>query len=153
MRSLEYGEENARGMQFNRKRIGTPFVLGAIIELKNCLNLVEAESLAILKKTYLEMEQQCKDAEKELPLNRGDNRRLDCAVLRYLKIAGQRDPTLCFDTVRCAFSEGEPIYPGTTITTRNHIQICVINYECIKGYFIPHPIDKFNPYLYTAFRA
>jgi hypothetical protein len=153
VRSLEYGEENARGIQFNKKRIEIPFVLGAIIELRRCLNLVESESLALLKKVYLAMERKCQQAGTTLPVNKGDNRRLDCSVLQHLRLADENNPALRFDTIRCAFAEGEPIYPGTTITTRNHIQICVINPDCIKGYFIPHPVEKFNPYLHTGFRA
>ncbi|GGB08958.1 hypothetical protein [Puia dinghuensis] len=153
VRSLEYGEENARGIQFNKKKIETPFVLGAIIELRRCLNLLESESLALLKKMYLEMEQSYKEVGKPLPVNKDSNRRLDCTVLSYMRTVGRGNPDLRFDTVRCAFGEGDPIYPGTAITDRNHIQICVLNYECIKGYFIPHPIERFNPYLYTAFRA
>ena len=74
-------------------------------------------------------------------------------MLQHLRTLASQKPSLRFDTVRCAFSEGTPIYPGTTITTRNHIQVCVINPNCIKDYFLPHPIQKFNPNLRTAFRA
>lgn len=51
-RALEYAEESAGGSQYNKVRIETPFVLGAIIELGNCLNLVEATSLSILTEAY-----------------------------------------------------------------------------------------------------
>jgi hypothetical protein len=152
-RSLEYGEENARGIQFNRKRIETPFVLGAIIELKRCLNLQESESLALLTKMYNSMENYYRQANKPLPVNKGANRQLDCTVLQHLRASSEQDPSLRFDTIRCAFAEGDPIYPGTTITTRHHIQLCVLNPACIKGYFLPLPAEKFNPYRQSAFRA
>ncbi len=40
-----------------------------------------------------------------------------------------------FDTVRGMFTEGEPLYEGAGFHARNHIQICVRNPRCIKGYF------------------
>ena len=47
LRALEYAVESAERKQFNKKPISTPFVLGAIIDLGNCLDLVESSSLAI----------------------------------------------------------------------------------------------------------
>ena len=44
-RALQYAMESSQNVQFNKKPIKTPFVIGAIIELGNCLNLVEPESL------------------------------------------------------------------------------------------------------------
>ena len=44
-----------------------------------------------------------------------------------------------FDSVRCAFEEGEPSFPGSGILDKTHIQICIRNPICIKGYF--HPLD------------
>lgn len=35
------------------------------------------------------------------------------------------------------FSEGERIYPGAGIREKTHVQICVRNPNCIKGYFSP----------------
>ena len=40
-RAFEYAKEVADGQQYNKIKIKLPFVLGAIIELGNCLNLVE----------------------------------------------------------------------------------------------------------------
>jgi len=45
LRALEYAIENAERRQFNKTPISAPFVLGAIIDLGNCLNLVESGSL------------------------------------------------------------------------------------------------------------
>ena len=42
-----------------------------------------------------------------------------------------------FDSVRSAFIEGDELYPGSTFREKNHIQICVRNLACIKGYFWP----------------
>ena len=48
-RAWEYAFENSKGKQFNKKKIKTPFVLGAIVELGECLNLVDQEAIQILQ--------------------------------------------------------------------------------------------------------
>jgi hypothetical protein len=44
---------------------------------------------------------------------------------------------LGFDTVRCAFLEGAPAFPGAAIKLKNHIQICVRNPNSILAFFLP----------------
>lgn len=78
-----------------------------------------------------------------MPINRtvsegGDLllRDLDCAVINNLHRAMKvkKQP---FDSVRAAFWEGEDAYPGACFRELSHIQICVRNPNCIKGYFDP----------------
>lgn len=57
-RALEYAQESAQRKQFNLVRISTPFVLGAVIDLGHCLNLVERESLQILSEAYESLKMQ-----------------------------------------------------------------------------------------------
>ena len=42
-----------------------------------------------------------------------------------------------YDSVRGIFLEGNAIYPDSGILEKTHIQICVRNPNCIKGYFAP----------------
>ncbi len=44
---------------------------------------------------------------------------------------------LPFDTVRVIFTEGGPAFDGAGIQSKNHIQVCIRNLDCIKGLFIP----------------
>lgn len=142
-RALEYAEESAKGTQFNKKRIEIPFVIGATIELGHCLNLVEPDSLLLLKVGYEGVKKAYEELKKELPTNNDANRKLDCAVIQYI----QNSQTQKYDTIRCPFNEGEEVYPGANFTDRLHIQICVLNPDKIEGYFLPRPVKKFNPYL------
>lgn len=146
-RALEYAIESSRKLQFNRTSIKIPFVLGAIIELGNCLNLVEPESILILKKAYEGIERIYTEAGKPLPKNSGNNRKLDAAVFRHLNKSRENSSTLKYDSIRCAFVEGDPIYPSANFYSRLHIQICVLNDELIKGYYLPRPLNQFNPNL------
>lgn len=149
-RALIYAEEAANGLQTFSGRIQTPFVVGAIIELGNCLNLTESGSIKIVKNAYKDLLQVAEIGGDPLPVNRGANRRLDCAVINYANASQYREKGFAYDTIRCAFPEGDPIYEGANFTERHHIEICVVNPKCIKGYFLPRPVRPFNPYLRRA---
>ena len=64
-------------------------------------------------------------------------RYLDCAVMENLHEYRQRSDAAPFDSVRGAFWEGRPLYPTAGFRERNHIQLCIRNPACIKGYFRP----------------
>ncbi len=147
VRAWEYALESSQNKQFNKIRIKEPSVLGAIIDLGNCLNLVVRESLKILATSFESLESLVKEAGKPLPSNRGDNRMLDCAVLQYINQSNLQEKQQSYDTIRCAFPEGNEVFPGSSISSRLHMQICVRNPDCIKGFFLPQPIEKFNPLL------
>jgi len=48
-----------------------------------------------------------------------------------------------FDTIRGIFTEGGPVFEGAGIQLKNHIQVCIRNLNCIKGFFIPRKESKF----------
>ena len=64
-------------------------------------------------------------------------RELDCSVIRYACALSKKEYDKPFDSVRAAFIEGSPIYEGARFFSENHIQIAVINPNCIKGIFLP----------------
>ena len=146
-RALEYAIQSASGTQFNKIQIKIPFVVGTSIHLGNCLNLMEPESLAIMREAYEGLCKTLKEAGKDLPVNDGPKRMLDCAVLKFVHQSRRDRGQAPYDTIRAAFQEGREVYPTAPFTSQLHIQICVINLSLIKGYFLPHPIEKYNPYL------
>jgi hypothetical protein len=125
-------------------KIKKPFVIGSIIELGNCLDLLDKQWLDYVLFAYNEMTNSLKEDGKELPLNKkfGENdfdfkkRELDCAVIRYAHELGKASG-LVFDSVRSAFLEGDELYTGAGFRKENHIQIAVLNPDCIKGIFLP----------------
>lgn len=115
-----------------------PAVLGAIICLGNCCDFLDSENLELLKAAYdfLITEQ------LNIPKNkRGFIRELDCAVIETLHEL-QEIKDIPFDSVRSLFTEGKPCYPGAGFSDKNHIQICIRNPNCIKGYFIPRNLNN-----------
>jgi hypothetical protein len=50
-----------------------------------------------------------------------------------------------FDSTRGVFTEGGPVFNGAGIFEKSHIQICIRNPNCIKGFFLPRKeIDFLN---------
>lgn len=145
LRALQYANEVAIRNQKNRDGIKTPFVLGAILQLGNCLNLVESESLGVVEAAYNGLKQLNKDAGKDLPVNNGSIRKLDCAVIKYIHESNNMGGNPPYDSIRSSFLEGGMIYPTSNFAARNHIQICVRTPSLIKGYFLPLPTAEFNP--------
>ncbi|UXX80958.1 hypothetical protein N7E81_07585 [Reichenbachiella carrageenanivorans] len=146
--ALSYAQDVATDAQFAKGKIKTPFVIGAIIDLKSCWNLPTSGGVKLLKKGYKGLKKTTQLAGLEMPKNKNYAARfLDRAVIEYIHGINEENNFNKFDTVRGAFEEGDPVYDGTTITQKNHIQICVRNPKCIRGYFLPQPIEKYNPHL------
>ena len=127
------------------KKVSEPFVVGAIIDLGNCLNLSERVAVRSLRRSYEEVKLSLEIAGKDISeiANKRDDkggfkllRPLDCAVINNLVETASAMGTI-FDTVYGYFQEGTDAYPGAGIREKSHIQICVRNKECIKGYFLP----------------
>jgi hypothetical protein len=104
-----------------------------------------------VKNAHDSLLQMAEKSSEKLPANKGANRQLDCAVIKYVHEINKRLGLPMYDTIRSAFLEGVPIYPDSNFTDRLHIEICVLNPDLIKGYFLPRPIDEFNPYLTKEF--
>ena len=126
-------------------KIKTPFVVGAIIDLRHCLDLFDLQSMREVEAAHAGLKRALRQAGQPLPRNKGGTpdkaaRYLDCKVMNFLhqsRDEDRGDPLLKFDSVRGAFLEGKPIYPGAGFRRETHIQICVRSTDCIKGYFRP----------------
>jgi len=92
-----------------------------------------------------------KNSGELLPINNGPKRNLDCAVIKMVHEIVKQDGLQKYDSVRCAFAEGKAAYAGSNFSMRGHIEVCVINPDMIKGYFLPRPLELFNPYLKKDF--
>ncbi|MES2705293.1 MAG: hypothetical protein V4726_01705 [Verrucomicrobiota bacterium] len=147
-RALAWAETVKRNPQHFKHQIHTPCVVGAVIELGNCLDLMESESLKDLKNSHQILHEQLTRLNMSLPLNEagfsGDldlvKRHLDCAVINFTHSLRERENLDPYDTVRGAFPEGRPLYAGARIMESTHVQICVrYPRRSIRGYFRPLP--------------
>ncbi len=93
-----------------------------------------------------------KESELELPQNTpiGKStdlliRKLDCAVVQTALTYNKKANAHPYDSVKGVFWEGQELYPNAGFREKNHIQICVCNPNCIKGYFLPRGINQDYP--------
>ena len=129
--------------------IKDPFVIGAVIHLGHCLDLLDYEKLKLLKLGYGILLDTVNTSNTPLPKNipKGNLhelmvRNLDCAVIETLHKVRKDEVLPPFDTVRGVFWEGETLYPNAGFREKDHIQICVRNPNCIKGFFYPRETNN-----------
>ena len=108
------------------------------------IKILDQKHNDFLKVAYRLLKQDLEAENKKLPENRSFGssdfdfkaRELDCAVIRYA-CALAEDAGEAFDSIRAAFIEGKPLYDGARFFSENHIQLAIINPDCIKGIFLP----------------
>jgi hypothetical protein len=144
-RAFEWAEQKAK-----RGGCRNPSVLGAVIDLRNCLDLSNRNDIKLIQSAFESYQALQKISGADMPVNRNlkgqedEDRKLrflDCAVISHLhKITEEMSDqtnSLSFDTVRGTFTEGAVAYPGCGFTELTHTQIAVRNINFIMGYFLP----------------
>ncbi len=124
-----------------KNKIEDPSVIGAILDLGNCLDLTTRMGLDEVEEAFKMLSDSYAMAEKNLPANSGGQdklkRELDCQVIEALHLYRKDKKLAPYDSVRAPFREDMPLYEGAGFRKRNHIQIAMINVKNIKGYFLP----------------
>ena len=105
---------------------------------------MDTKYLRFVKDSYVNFALSARKMKKELPQSRSVGgstdkliRELDCAVIENLHNMQRQTKFEPFDSVRRVFVEGDELYPDAGFRDKNHIQICIRNPNCIKGFFIP----------------
>jgi len=151
-RALEFAQYiSSTGDKASKGEIVNPAVIGAVINLGFCFDLLDYENLQILKSGYDFFASTFKAA--KLPENKAVGssselllRHLDCAVIESIHQVRRNNNLPPFDSVRGVFWEGKALYPNAGFREKDHIQICIRNPNCIKGYFLPRKITSgFRP--------
>ncbi|SEN71402.1 hypothetical protein SAMN05216436_12072 [bacterium A37T11] len=143
--------------KYKRGRIKEPAVVVAVLQLGYCCDFLDSKYVKILQDYYASMEAGYRQSELSMPQNRdlpNDQhkdrilRELDCAAIEYMHMRLrqniQHDKQTqgfsnykMFDSTRGVFTEGGPAFKGAGIFEKSHIQICIRNLNCIKGFFLP----------------
>jgi len=140
-RAYQWADERAKRGDYDK-----PSVIGAIIDLGHCMNLTDNAYVPFLDFGFKAVKARAKSESKEIPKNKGGNdslmRFLDCAVIQQIHdFNSKKNPECEFDSVRGIFIEGKEAYPGSGFREKTHVQICIRNLNCIKGYFNPLEYD------------
>lgn len=149
-RAMDYAEMVMKYPGRAKRRVKTPFVVGAVIDPGHCLNLLQGDSISLVKQAYELLVMSQEKAGLPLPENKRQEegvpllRYLDCAVLEALHTYRETHNESAFDSVRAVFTEGGEIYRSAGFRDKSHIQVCVRNPNCIKGYF--HQLDPVSAF-------
>jgi hypothetical protein len=146
-RALEFAEHLQKYPNRSKGIIKEPAVIGAVIDLGICFDLLDYQSLQLLKEGYdLVMDT---TYFPEVPQNKTIGnlsdllfRELDCSVIEAVHSFKEETGQSPFDSVRSVFYEGKELYPNAGFREKDHIQICVRNPNCIKGFFLPRELDS-----------
>lgn len=161
-RALQWAEEKK-----SRGRIQQPAVIGATLFLGHCCDFLDTTYINLLKTYFDLMAPMYVTMGKNLPQNGNlphdrhkDKilRELDCTVIEFMHAAifykmqtdiqnGGFSENKIFDSTRGVFTEGGPVFTGAGILEKSHIQVCIRNPNCIKGFFLPRKETKFPEYL------
>jgi len=140
-RALSFAKE-LKATKRSKDSIKDPFVIGAVIDLGFCLNLLDEDALGEVKAAFQLFESSCEVLGQEIPSNKALKkgrdlllRHLDCAVIEMLHADRSTHDLPEYDSARGLFPEGNELYPNAGFLDKNHIQICIRNPNCIKGYF------------------
>lgn len=149
-RAYDFAEYLSKNPPHNKKqKIKTPSVLGAVIDLGYCFDLMDSENLKDLKVAFKTVKESNDNFENlEMPMNiplveNGDllKRYLDCSVVETAVELNKEITSREYDSVRGVFFEGKELYENAGFKDKNHIQIVLRNPNCIKGYFAPRNLD------------
>ena len=159
-RAMQWAKEKK-----TRGEIKTPAIIGGVLHLGYCFDLLDSRFIEMLKAYYKLMESKYNQLNIELPRNKDlphdkhkDKilRELDCTTIEYMhqsildqiindkKEKGYSNYKM-FDSARGVFTEGGPVFPGAGISEKSHIQICIRNANCIQGLFLPRNEIDFSP--------
>lgn len=107
-------------------------VLEASIRLGRCLNLLDVEHLENWRTVFAVATQELKEQGIQIPSNLPDGRNyLDRLIIEAFCRVQVREDRLPYQTIRACYLEGEPIFPGSRILARSHVQIAVRDASCI----------------------
>jgi len=140
-----------------RGALERPSVIGAVLQLNHCCDFLDSEYISTLSHYYKLMHSIYEAAGLELPTNKDlatdefkDKilRERDCAVIEFMHVQIQDQAKVeiasqgytnykIFDSVRGVFTEGGAAFDGSGLFAKSHIQICIRNSNCIKGFFLP----------------
>lgn len=129
----EYAPYRALEWAMRRCRIsgGEPVVLGATIRLGRCLNLLDIEHSSGLSLAYNQFAENL--GKRRMPRNTETGAHfLDREVIDlYCRIVELRSD-YAYQTVRGCYPEGEPVFTGSKILQRTHVQIAVRDKSCVS---------------------
>jgi hypothetical protein len=127
----EYGP--FRAWEWARIRFGeAAAVVEATIRLGRCVNLLDIEHHSRFSEAYARAVDQADRVGLTIPENTEDGRHYrDRHLIEFYCRSAADRAGVQFQTVRACYPEGEPLFPGSRLLSRTHVQISVRDSRCI----------------------
>jgi hypothetical protein len=123
-----------RAREWAQQRYGADgAVIRAIIRLEDCFDLLDISSNDLLADAYTSFVDSHRSLGLPIPPQTAGAHRLDRAVVNHAVgyLATQQRMTV--RVVRGVFGEGQPVFPGSAILDRAHVQIAVRDRTIIES--------------------
>jgi hypothetical protein len=123
----EYAPKQAWWWGKEMRKYKKPAVVGAMIRLGNCLDLLDPENVRWLRSVYDDIIPKWRKAKVPIPQNVLSKRSLDCAMLNWIYSQSDKSKS-SIETCRGVFvptSSAKRVWRGSWIYDEAHIQICV----------------------------
>jgi len=135
-----------RAWEWARQRHGSNdiAVLGSMIRLGNCLDLLEPSNGMRMHQLHDQMVADLRDAGRPVPKNVLAKKRLDCAVFEYSASVFEEQGE-DIDSVRAVYvptSSKARLWASSWLCHETHVQLCIRNPRCILGTWLLQPVKE-----------
>jgi hypothetical protein len=147
----EYAPKQAWWWSKKFKRYDRPAVIGALIRLGNCFDLLDPKNLKVLRAVHAQLTTKLKEEDIEIPTNGRHHRNLDCAVFNFFYQEAEQAKTP-IDSARAVYvptASAKRIWKGSWIYDEAHIQICVRNPKNILAVWHVRPDGRYGKHVGT----
>ena len=119
-------------------------VVASMIRLGNCFDLVDPENAHRLEEAHRQFVEDARRSGKTPPKNARAHKLLDCAVLNYAYASIAEAEGVRVDTCRAVYvpSKLDRFWPTSWLCRGTHLQLCVMNPECILGTWLVRARDE-----------
>jgi hypothetical protein len=137
----EYAFKQAWWWARDYKRYARPAVVGALIQLGNCFDLLDPQNVILARLLHDEFKHRLAQQGVPIPANVRHRRNLDCGVFNYIYQTSDKvaEPIESARGVYIPTPTAKRAWPGSWISEEAHVQVCVRTAKAIRSVWHVRP--------------